>query len=267
MSKILIYHHLGLGDHFMCHGIVREYCKKYDKVGLFCLPHNFSSVSFMYKDLKNLEIIKGDDNFAREYIKNNQNKNNEEKYDEVKIIGFENLNRLSQISLERQFYKIAGVDIEKKWSSFYVERDYKKEEELYKKIIDDENYVFIHEDNTRNFSIEKNKIDKKYKLITADKKMSDNVFDYCTIIERAKEIHVIDSSFMFLIDCLPYENKNQKLFVHRYARENSPWKLPILKKDWHIYLFKNYSFGILVFIKDQIFYKIQWLIEYIKSKF
>ena len=29
-NKILIYHHLGLGDHFHCNGIVRTLYKKYN---------------------------------------------------------------------------------------------------------------------------------------------------------------------------------------------------------------------------------------------
>jgi hypothetical protein len=64
--------------------------------------------------------------------------------------------------------------------------------------------------------------------------LTDNLFDFCDVIEKAEEIHVIDSSFMFLIDCLPYEAPNQKLFVHRYARPNAAWNLPILKKPWVI---------------------------------
>src|SRR3989344_7490290 len=236
MSSILLYHHLGLGDHFMCHGIVREYCKKYEKVGIFCYAHNYPTVSFMYRDLPNLTIIQGDDAAAKEFIGQNASRSGKSKYDEVKIIGFQNLNRNDGIPLEWQFYQIAGVPIEKKWDSFFIKRDFKKEQALFKKVAPKGDYVFIHDDIPRKYVIKKELINKNYTMFTPGKESTNNIIDYCTIIEKAKEIHVIDSSFMFLIDCLPYSNPNQKLYIHRYARDNNEWQLPILKKDWYIFI-------------------------------
>lgn len=229
MSSILLYHHLGLGDHIMCHGIVREYCKKYDKVSIFSKSHNYTSVSFMYRDLKNLTIIQGDDIFAENFILLNASM-----YDEVKRIGFQNLDRSTGAPLEWQFYQLAGVPFEKKWSSFFVERDFEKEHALYDLVAPKKDYAFVHEDRERHYIINRDKIGGDCEIITPDKEVTENIFDYCTIIEKAEEVHVIDSSFMFLIDCLGYENPNQKLFIHRYARENNDWQLPILKKDWYV---------------------------------
>jgi hypothetical protein len=234
MSSILLYHHLGLGDHFMCHGIVREHCKKYQKVGLFCLPQYAPSISFMYRDIKNLIIINANDSEALEFIKKNDTLSEIEKYDEVKIIGFQFLNKNSNIPLEMQFYQLAGIPFNKKWESFFIERDKERENALIKKMGIQSDYAFVHEDVSRNFVINKDLIDKNCTLITANKSLTDNTIDYCTLIENAKEIHVIDSSFMFLVEFLQYDNPNQKIFIHRYARENHEWLLPILKKDWRI---------------------------------
>ncbi|MFA6601795.1 MAG: hypothetical protein WCT02_02955 [Candidatus Paceibacterota bacterium] len=234
MSSILLYHHLGLGDHVMCHGIVREYCKKYERVGLFSKPHNYASVAFMYRDLSNITIIKGQESDVADFIKQNQSKPASERYDEIKTIGFEKLNRTTGIPLEWQFYEIAGVPFQKKWDSFFIKRDLIKEQALFHEIAPAGDYAFLHEDASRNYSIKRNLIGKDLKIFTPEPKFTDNFIDYCTIIERAKEIHVIDSSFMFLIDCLPYDNPNQKLYIHRYSRENGEWQLPILKKDWII---------------------------------
>lgn len=234
MSSILLYHHLGLGDHIMCHGIVREYCKKYDRVGIFSKPHNYPSVSFMYRDLSNLIIIKGNDDYAKKFIFLNKLKLGKYRYHTVKIVGHEYLNRTSNVPLEQQFYQVAGVDFTKKWENFFVKRDAAKEESIFKKVSLGNEYVFIHEDTERGFKINRTYVNKNYAVFTPDKKLTDNIFDYCLIIEKANEIHVIDSSFMFLIDCLPYENPTQKLFIHRYARENEEWLLPVLKKSWNI---------------------------------
>lgn len=252
--RLILLHHFGLGDHFMCHGIVREYCKRYDHVTTFSLPHNYASVSFMYRDLANLTILKGDEAFAREFIRRNETATGPDKHDEVKIIGFEYLRR-SGTPLEQQLYELAGVALEKKWDNFYVARDITREEALFARIAPQGAYVFLHEDRSRDFTINRGKIHPELSIYESDPALTDNVFDYCTLIERAREIHVIDSSFMFLIDCLPYITPGQALVVHRYARPNPWWKLPILKKPWRIILLKNYTTGVVTYVK-------QWLHQY-----
>lgn len=251
-KNVLLYHHLGLGDHFMCHGIVREYCKRYKKVTIFSWPQNFTSVSFMFKDLDNLKIIKGDEKYAKQVIRENSESNNPE-YDLVKIIGQENLDRKSGVQLERQFYKIAEIDFNKKWDSFFIERNSEKEQDFFNKFAPGKKYAFVHDDIIRNMTINTRKISKGLEIFYPKRDFTDNIFDYCTLVERAEEIHVIDSSFMFLIDLLDYKNPSQKLFVHRYARFNSRWKLPILRKKWHIYRLENLSSGLLKYIRWKFF--------------
>ena len=197
------------------------------------LPRNYISVAFMYHDLQNLTVISATEEETKKLLVGNSETCGL-LYDEVKTVGFEHLNRLSGVSLEKQLYKIAGVDLSKKWDNFFVERDFDKERALFNRVAPTSEYVFLHEDAPRNYKIERRLIDKKYAVFEPDEKLTENIFDYCAIIEKATEIHVIDSSFMFLIDCLKYEKPEQKLFIHRYARENETWKLPVLKKNWQI---------------------------------
>jgi hypothetical protein len=188
----------------------------------------------MYRDLRNLTIIKYENSDAHQFITQDISKLNKLKYDEIKVIGFKNLDKKSGVPLEMQFYQLAGIPFNKKWDSFFIKRDHEIEDKLFKKIAPRGDYAFIHEDASRGFGINKDLIDKNCALLIAENSFTDNIIDYCTVIEKAKEIHVIDSSFMFLIDFLPYNNPDQKLFVHRYARENHEWLLPVLKKDWNI---------------------------------
>lgn len=239
VSSILLYLPIGIGDHFRFHGIVREYCKKYKRVAIFSVPRFYSSVSFMYRDIKNLTIIKGyyesgEYTFAKRFIFLNKFKFGKYKYDFIKILENKNLDKYSNVTFEEQLYQLAGVDFTKKWDSFFVNRDYEKENIIFKNFAPKKDFVFVHEDVDRNYLINRQKINKQYKIFTPNEKFTDNIFDYCTIIKKSKEIHVIDSSFMFLIDCLKYENNDQKLFIHRYARENDEYLLPVLKKKWNI---------------------------------
>ncbi len=233
MSTILIHHHPGLGDHIMCHGIVREYAKKYGRVGLLALPRNFASVNFMYRDISNLAVISATEAEAKEFVAENARAGGLG-FEEIKVIGFEHLDRTSGVPLQKQLYRIAEVTLSKTWDNFFVARDIARERALYEKVAPNGDYIFLHEDAPRNYRIERKLIDKKFKIVEPNEKLTDNIFDYCSVIEKAKEIHVIDSSFMFLIDCLAYNAPGQKLYVHRYARENEMWKLPVLKKNWKI---------------------------------
>ncbi len=230
MPSVILYHHLLLGDQLICNGLTREYCKKYDRVAMFCLPRYYEVISFMYRDLSNLTIIQGDDIDAIEFIFFNRFKR---EYDEAKIIGTPYLDPYHNVkdlcTCEEEFYRLAGVDPKKKWSSFYVERDKKREEDLFRRIVPKGDYAFIHDDGR--FRIDRAKVTLS-EVATPVMGLTNNAFDYCLLIEKAKEVHVIDSSFMYLVDLLP--DAGQKLFIHRYARPNSIWTLPSLKKDWII---------------------------------
>jgi hypothetical protein len=234
MSSVILYHHLGLGDHFICHGIVREYAKRYARIAIFAKSQNIVSVRFMFRDLKNVCVIEGDDVFARGFIFLNKFKIWIWRYDEVKKIGFEDLKRDPSLPFEKEFYQMAGVPFEKKWDSFHIDRDKSREDALFVKAGLKAPYAFVHDDRARNYGIDDKRIPAGLSPFRPKKEYTPNIIDYCGVIEKAQEIHVIDSSFMFLIDCLQYENPDQKLYVHRYARVNIEWSLPILKKKWII---------------------------------
>jgi len=59
------------------------------------------------------------------------------------------------------------------------------------------------------------------------------IFDFLMAIEKAKEVHVMNSSFSSLIDSMML--KTNKLFLHEYARtdmgDNPNHKM---KLDWNI---------------------------------
>jgi hypothetical protein len=231
VSSILIDHHNRLGDHLMCNGIVREYAKRYDRVGVFTIPKFKAFVEFMFRDLPHVVVIslptQRDKHLFRIW---NLFYTGDAHYDTIKKIydvDFE-----TGISSEYQFYKIAGVPFEKKWDSFHVERDSEREQALALKLQLPKEYLFVHDD--ARYPIDDTTITSTLPVFRVDPTLTDNLFDYCGIIEKASEVHVIDSSFMFLIDCLQYTNQSQTLFVHRYARPNAPWNLPILRKSWHI---------------------------------
>ncbi|HEY4501202.1 MAG TPA: hypothetical protein VJI70_02975 [Candidatus Paceibacterota bacterium] len=229
MSSILLDFHRGLGDEIICNGMVREFCKTYGAVGVLCLERNYQSVSFMYRDLTNLRI-----HVIRSHSQGdlfrllNPFRFWRNCYDEVRYIG--NYDSESGIRNERQVYAKFGVPIEKKWESFFVERDAEREGALFRKTSLSGSYIFIHD--YAPYLIDPARIISSLPIFRPGKNLTDNIFDYCGIIERADEVHVIDSSFMNLIECLQYTNPTQRLYLHRYARNTEGCNTPVLKKPW-----------------------------------
>lgn len=217
---IFIYHHLGLGDHIICNGLVRELYKIHEEIFLYCKCLNSKSIKYMYRDLKNLHIIKV------------------EKDEDVVInektlkIGFEHLPFFlkNEITWDQAFYKQCNIDFEKRWSSFHVERDKEREIELFKKLnYKNEKFSLVHEAGSDNvIRIKKEYINKNLKEIKIKKEDTDNIFDYMLLIEKAAEIHCIDSSFKHLCDSIKTE---ANLFYHNTPERAAPHKH---KNNWKI---------------------------------
>lgn len=213
MSKF-IYHHLGLGDHIICNGLVRELSKdSNNEYYLFSYYHNKESVEFMFRDINNLKIIGVDsDDSIRMFIQNN---NIHDENIHVAGVQYKSDWFPESTSFEESFYLQNNLNLNLKWDSFNVVRDLERELELERilNISDNSDFVFIHDD--ARFPIDDNKINSKFKKIRVNRWSTNNIFDYCSIIEKAKEVHVIESSFCFMIDSLKL---NDCTYAHRYAR-------------------------------------------------
>lgn len=200
---MIIYHHLGIGDHIICNGLVRNLYEKYGSVDLFCYGYNEANVKYMYRDLKNLNTIpvSSDQEADSIIIENN--------FDVLKI-GFENLHmsELSQ-SFDIEFYKMADLPFCSKFDDFYLERDMDKEFTILKDLNpNDEPYIFIHGD------LDMSKIRQDIKIIHNPKEYS--LFNLISLLENAEEIHVMESSLKCLIN--QYKLNKPKLFYHNYVK-------------------------------------------------
>jgi hypothetical protein len=124
------------------------------------------------------------------------------------------------IRFDHNFYIQAEIDFNKRWNSFLVTRNSTKENHLYNLLNpNQENYIFLHEDSSRGYLIDRDYIPSSMRIITpsADPTKFD-IFDYRKIIEKACEIHVIESSFAAYIESLDI---NVPLFAHRYSRPHA----------------------------------------------
>ena len=215
MNEVYIHHHTGMGDHFICNGLVRNIAKKYDKVYLFykTLPYYLTNLEYMYRDLGDkISFIGGmdwHDEFVDFYRWSHPGIN-------YLRIGFEYLNN-TKLNFDEAFYEQAGLPFSKKFDDFYIQRDDEIETQLCKEVNPSgEPYIFVHQDIARGMKMNLDYIkDKSLKVIEPSKNYL--LGHHIKLIEDAQEVHVMDSSFKNLIDCAIAKKEN--MFFHRYMRD------------------------------------------------
>jgi len=212
MSLKYIHHHLGLGDHIICNGMVRHFCKKYDNVVIFSYTRYYENVNYMYRDLDNLEIFDFDrEEDAIMFVESNTTvKNNLIKP------GFEKLDScLDRMTFDEAFYHLAGLDFQIRFDEFYIERDIDRENEVCKTLNPDgEKYIFVLDDPDRGYNIDMEKVTNEYKIIRNDYQFG--MFDYIKLLENAEEIHMMQTGFLDLVNS--YKMDKPKIYRHNYVR-------------------------------------------------
>lgn len=212
MSLKYIHHHLGLGDHIICNGMVRHFCKKYNNVVLFSYKKYYENVSHMYRDLENLEIFSFDlESQIIDFIE----RNGSVKTNLIKP-GFKNLDScLDKMTFDEAFYHLAGLDFKIRFNDFYIPRDDEREDEVCKTLNpNNEKYIFVLDDPDRGYIIDMNKISSGYKVIRNDYRFL--MFDYLKLLENAEEIHMMQTGFLDLVNS--YKMNKPKIYRHTYVR-------------------------------------------------
>ena len=229
--NLYIYHHLGLGDHFDCNGLVRHYAKQsnYEKVGVFAKSNYFKMVDYMYRDNESIEVISIDGENERGSIKEFLDQTRDE--DLFLEVGHHAYHSLPQEIKDSQncwelFYKLVNLPLELRYSGFYIERDVDAENALFQKLTEGEPYIFMHDDPSRGYKMDRSHF-KNPNLKVVENDPEENIFHFLKIIEEAEEIHCMESSFKTLVDIYASQ---EDLFFHDFRNhplgENSlaQWK-------------------------------------------
>ena len=193
MNAVVLLHHLGLGDHFICNGLVRAYLASHsiERCFLPCKIHNLPTVQFMYRDLATLSVLPVRDFGDVKYFQPILN------YPIVKA-GFEKT-RLPDWDVS--FYDCLGIAFDHRWDSFVIQREREAEQGLCQRLNPDgADYALIHNESSQ--GVYPLRIDTELPRIRVSRDQTNNLFDYCKLIEGAAEIHCIDSSFVHLVESI-----------------------------------------------------------------
>ena len=225
-THTLIYHHLGLGDFIIMSGGIK-YLKKQRLLGnALCITkhQNLNSVVQLYSDVEDFAIISVKDMAEAEILLSKWN-------DKKLVVGFEGMKDWEHF--DKDFYRIINVDFKERWDSFTVERDHSAEKQLIEQIHLPSKFAFVHDDFRRGLLINNGFINTKLPIIRPF--ITNSIFDWISILERATEIHCICSSFKLLTDSLP--QIDAELFYHyTYVNDGKPREASITtsKKNWKI---------------------------------
>lgn len=222
-----IYHHLGLGDHIICNGLVRKLINENEEYNLFSKYENSESVKFMYRDLPNIKIFDINDDMKASWVLSQNNP------DKVFLIGHSTVPDIIKkynCNWDHAFYIQMDVPFGERWNSFYVERDSEGEDKLFNELnSDNSDYALIHsKDSSGTDRIDYKKIDNNLKKIFVEPR--GHIFNYLKLIERAKEIHCIDSSFKHLVESV---NTESILYFHKNYKARIDNPIPhTSNKNW-----------------------------------
>ena len=101
-------------------------------------------------------------------------------------------------------YLKAGVPFREKWNlNECIQRDTPREQALYDQLVKNDNYVVIHltgSDHRADF--DRNIIPRDWQTIEITDSVSNSIFDWITILERAQCVILVDSVFSNMVDQL-----------------------------------------------------------------
>lgn len=223
-DEFILYHHLGLGDFVVCNGMVNYLSSQFNKIHIPVVsdPY-FKMVKHLYSENKNVNVFK---------IKNDNRESDimefafEAELPTLKV-GFENVKKQP---FNEAFYNQLRLPYNISFSHFNLPKS-SKEKKLTEHLIkyykvDESSFKLIHCSSHDGRYELKNLEDENNIFVDKDSDLFKNIFFYRDVIDKAKEIHCINSVFVHLVERL---KSTKSLYFHnvRYSKMT-------LTKDWKI---------------------------------
>ena len=202
-QKIAIFPHLGLGDLLCILGGIRVFCDKYE-VFLFTKISNSTKMEFFLRDVPDFHVIPFDeynyDGGSNIVIKT------------ITDLGIPQIMLLGQHKTGEHilspdfpsvFYKDLGLPRGVGIDLFFYVRDLHEENKTYEQVVKKlgtEQYVVVH-DSPGRLDIDEENLPKGVAVFYIGREEGNDV-DICyshKLLERAQEVHCVDSSFMWFV--------------------------------------------------------------------
>lgn len=234
---IVILSFLGLGDLLVCSPIFRQKANEYSTVIVPASGRYKKTAMHLFRDRANIFVQSFPDEI------NHSGQIVQQIF--LKKFGFHTL-RLGRfeseylqepgIRADEYFYKQANLNFDTRWTEFQFVRDYSRERHLEAIFgIDDKPFIFLHQDKLRGMEVDIRTLSPGLRIVEPNPSLKEfTLLDYIGIIERATEIHCIESSFSALIESLSVDIPK---YIHRYSRvkvSENPQNEFTYRTDWQI---------------------------------
>lgn len=227
--SILLHHHLGLGDHIICNGLVHALIEKLRIKTLFLMTksRNTTTVGSLYMEHPNIILVElpeshedQEDLFASEWAKANN----------IPLLRTAVTNQKDE-PFDSKFYIQFGLDPKTSWDRFTLPSNQESSQAKFKQLIRHKNYCLIA--NTG--SIGKFDLDVCTNLPTyeIDPYLFPSLLDWTEIIRHATEIHCIDSAVIHLVDRI---NTTAETLTYHDIGRGSTFQL---RKNWTTKTYKH----------------------------
>lgn len=224
MAKYAIIPHMGLGDQIVLKALVRKVAEVADEVVVFGKVRYEKSLRDIYHDLPNVYLALVEDAHVVSPAFGADGrawKQLEDKGYQLLPLGYHTASK-AWLGLDpvwsRALYKSMGLTPSIMYDGFSVHIDAAANAKLLDVVTHTygRDYVLVHDDPSRDMRIEDSWLPPRLPRVHVDDPgvRSDNVSDYCALIENARETHMIDSCFALLADFLCEPHQGPKRFVH-----------------------------------------------------
>ncbi len=229
-KKIYILQHFGLGDFLSCKGLLKYLLekKKLDvrELNLFVPENHYENIKLLYEDSKNINLIKTkNEKSAIKYFKSKKKINDNLKLIEIGHNNFyktiKSKIKKDEFTTDMVFYKQFNVPYKFRFEYGNWKRNLKEEERVFNKLNPQKKkFIFVHDDPLRNLIINKKDLDlSNNNILVIKNDVSESIFNLGLVLERAEQIHVMESSIRHLIECLNIDDN--KLFLHSFRKNLS----------------------------------------------
>jgi hypothetical protein len=231
-NEFILYQHLGLGDVIINNGLVHYLSENFEKIYLIVDKRFSQQIDYLFSENKKIQVtpvtLREVNNADKEVIQISNEMNLE-----ILKVGF---SYIPGMRFYKSFYKQLHLPYKYSHTLFSQQRNHKKEAELYDHLlnfynIENENYNLVHSQaSNMNFDLD---IQNNFDVIYVEKESDifGNIFLYNKVIEKATEIHCINSSFCHFVD---RTNRKNSLYYHDLRGS----KLE-LAKDWKVIDYGN----------------------------
>lgn len=134
----------------------------------------------------------------------------------------------SKQNFDEYRYTSSGIPFEEKWN-LSINRNEKRELDLYDKLVTQDKYIVTHltsSAGTKSVTLS-DEILNDYQIINISP-ITNNIFDWCTILEKAAKLILVDSCFVNLVEQLDL-NDNKVLIP-----KGGTYQVPIVKTKWKV---------------------------------